>query len=136
MNKLESILLTETAPPRAMKVKFHLRGLNADNLLREHLVSGLQDLNDLIPIAHADILLERQRENTPAYQALVIVAVPGPDIHAAARDHTWPAAWRKVITRLRDQMVGRKSRQIARGKSQTRIHIPVTHRRERGRPVM
>ena len=86
-----------------MKVVFHILGLKADAQLRHQLVSALQELHDLIPIAQADISLARQHHSTPSYQAVVLLGVPGPDIHAAARDHTWPAAWLKVMNRLRRQ---------------------------------
>jgi len=107
-----------------MKVEFHIAGLKADDELRSQLESALQGLNDLIPIANAQISLQRQHEVTPAYQAVAMLAVPGPDIHAAARDHTWPAAWQKVVARLREQIEERRSRQTARKKSQPHIHSP------------
>lgn len=97
-----------------MNIEFHILGLKAHDRLRNQLASDLHDLNDLIPIAHADITLVRQRDSTPPFQSVVLLGVPGPDIHAAARDHTWPAAWRKVIARLRQQMEDRRSRQEAR----------------------
>jgi hypothetical protein len=75
---------------------------------------SLQDLNGLIPIACADVSLARQHDTTPPFRAVVLLGVPGPDIHAAARDHTWPAAWLKVVARLRQQMEDRRSRQQAR----------------------
>lgn len=99
-----------------MKIDFHILGLKADDQLRNQLASDLRDLNDLIPIAYADISLARQRDSTPPFQAVVLLGVPGPDIHAAARDHTWLAAWLKVIARLRQQMEDRRSRQQARQK--------------------
>jgi CBS-domain-containing membrane protein len=72
--------------------------------------ADVEDLNSLIAVASAHVALQRQREVTPPFQAVAMLAVPGPDIHAAARDHTWPAAWRKVVTPLREQMEERRSR--------------------------
>jgi hypothetical protein len=100
-----------------MKVVFHILGFKADAQLRDQLTSELQELNDLIPIEHADIALARQREAMLPYQAVVMLGVPGPDIHAAARDHTWPAAWQKVINRLREQIQQRRRGQRARQKA-------------------
>lgn len=97
-----------------MKVEFHIRGFRAGDPLRQQLVSGLQDLNALLPITHADISLEKQRDHTPPYQTLVLLSVAGPDIHAAARDHTWAAAWLKVTARLRQQIEARQTRQEIR----------------------
>jgi len=100
-----------------MKMAFHIRGLKANDALRRHLAEELQNLNALIPIAHADISLARQPDSTPPFQAVVVLALPGPDIHAAARDHTWPAAWLKVTERLREQIIRRRSGQQARAKA-------------------
>jgi ribosome-associated translation inhibitor RaiA len=111
-----------------MQVEFRILGIKADDRLRGQLTADLQALNHLMPIAHAQLSLEHQHEATPAFQAVAMLAVPGPDIHAAARDHTWPAAWRKVVARLREQMEQRRSRQIARQKGQPPIHNPAGRR--------
>lgn len=108
---------------KSIKVEFHLLGFKADAPLREQLASELQELNELIPIAHADIALARQREVPLPYQAVVMLGVPGPDIHAAARDHTWPAAWQKVVNRLREQIQQRRQGQRARQKARRAVHI-------------
>ena len=113
-----------------MKIEFHILGLKADDQLRNQLASDLHDLNDLIPIAYADISLARQRDSTPPFQAVVVLGVPGPDIHAAARDHTWPAAWLKVVARLRQQMEDRQSRQQARQRGPR--HLDTAPRRTNG----
>ena len=44
-------------------------------------------------------------------------AVPGPDIHASACDHTLEAAWFKVTKNLRQQIEGRKQRTQFRAKT-------------------
>ena len=106
-----------------MKAVFHILGFKADAQFRDQLVSELQDLNDLIPIAYANISLARQHDSTPPFQAVVLLGVPGPDIHAAARDHTWPAAWLKVVARLREQIEDRQSRQQARQKGPRHLDI-------------
>jgi ribosome-associated translation inhibitor RaiA len=105
-----------------MHVHFQILGIHDDPQLRIDLEHELQSLNTLMPIAHAQISLERQHETTPPFQAVVLLAVSGPDIHAAARDHTWPAAWQKVMTRLREQLEQRQSRKAARKKGPTRLH--------------
>ena len=97
--------------------------------------ADLEDLNRLIAVASAHVALQRQREVTPPYQAVAMLAVPGPDIHAAARDHTWPAAWRKVVARLREQIEERRSQQTARQKGQPHIHSPADRRAKDSSPA-
>jgi hypothetical protein len=80
-----------------MKAVFHILGFKGDAQLRAQLASESENFNKLISIAHADIGLARQQEVTPPYRVVVMLGVPCPDIHAAARDHRWPATWRKVI---------------------------------------
>jgi ribosome-associated translation inhibitor RaiA len=115
-----------------MRVEFHILGLKADNQLHHQLASDLQHLNDLIPITCADISLARQHDSTPPFQAAVLLGVPGPDIHAAARDHTWPAAWLKVVARLREQIEARQNRQQARQRGPR--HLDIAPRRTNGVP--
>ena len=94
-----------------MKIEFRIRGLNANASLRAWLEQQLERLHRLIPVSTAEVVLEHQRETTPGFRAHVHLAVPGPDIHAAARDHTFQAAWLKVIKNLTKQIERRKSRQ-------------------------
>jgi ribosome-associated translation inhibitor RaiA len=60
------------------------------------------------------VVLEQHRNATPAFSASVDLAVPGPDINAAARDHTVEAAVLKVARRLEEQFEARKDRQRLR----------------------
>ena len=99
-----------------MKIQFRIRGLNANASLRAWLEKQLERLPGLIPVSTAEVLLERERAVAPAFRAHVHLAVPGPDIHAAARDHTLEAAWLKVTTALRQQIDRRKTRQQLRHK--------------------
>jgi len=99
-----------------MKIQFRIRGLNASAGLRAWLGKQLERLHNLIPVSTADVVLERQRDNAPAFRAHVHLAVPGPDIHAAARDHTLEAVWLKVAKNLRQQIERRKMRQQLRHK--------------------
>jgi len=101
-----------------MKIQFRIRGLNANASLRVWLRQQLERLHSLIPVSTAEVVLERQRDNAPAFRAHVHLAVPGPDIHAAARDHTLEAVWLKVAKNLRQQIERRKTRQQLRHKGQ------------------
>ncbi len=99
-----------------MNIQFQIRELKDNNRLRRQLAADLEDLNRLIAVTAARVALQRQAGITPPCQAVVMLAVPGPHIHAAARDYTWPATWRKVVTRLREQINERRRRQKAPAK--------------------
>ncbi len=107
-----------------MRIQFDIRGMNDEDGLRRQVEADLKALNRHLAVASAQVGLQHEREVTPAYQAVAALAVSGPDIHAAARDHTWPAAWQKVVARLRAQIEHRRSRQTARPKGPPQIHSP------------
>jgi ribosomal subunit interface protein len=115
-----------------MKIRFQIRGLNANPGLRGWLEKQLERLHSVIPVSTAEVVLERERDNAPAFRAQVHLAVPGPDIHASARDHTLEAVWLKVAKNLRQQMERRKSQQQLRHKNH-RQH-PLTAGRWSGTP--
>lgn len=99
-----------------MKIHFRIHGLKANANLRGWLEKQLERLHKLIPVSTADVVLERGRNSAPAFRAQVHLAVPGPDIHANARDHTLEAVWLKVAKNLRHQIERRKLRQQLRHK--------------------
>jgi len=99
-----------------MKIQFRIRGLNANASLRVWLAKQLERLHSLIPVSTAEVVLEREQNNVPAFRAYVYLAVRGPDIHAEARDHTLEAVWLKVAKNLRQQIERRKTRQQLRQK--------------------
>ena len=100
-----------------MKIQFRIRGLNANASLRTWLEQQIQRLHRLIPVSTAEVVLEHQRDVAPGFRALVHLAVPGPDIHAAARDHTFQAAWIKVMNNLTKQIDRRQTKQQVRHKT-------------------
>ena len=104
-----------------MKIQFRIRGLNANASLRAWLEQQLERLHRLIPVSTAEVVLEHQRETTPGFRAHVHLAVPGPDIHADARDHTVQAAWLKVFKNLSRQIERRRTRQAARHKTNQQL---------------
>lgn len=83
-----------------MKIQFRIRGLNANASLRAWLEKQLERLHSLIPVSTAEVVLERERSGAPAFRAHVHLAVPSPDIHAEARDHTLEAVWLKVAKKI------------------------------------
>jgi ribosome-associated translation inhibitor RaiA len=97
-----------------MKVQYQLLGLNPRAVGDRPLDQDLEQLDRLIPISAARVVLAHQRDVAPAFSASVELAVPGPDIHAAARDHTLQAALLKVVHRLEQQIEERKTRQQLR----------------------
>jgi ribosomal subunit interface protein len=103
-----------------MKIQFRIHGLNANASLRDWLGKQLERLHVLIPVSTAEVVLERKQNNAPAFHAHVHLAVPGPDIHAEARDHTLEAVWLKVANNLRQQIERRKARQQLRHKNHRR----------------
>ena len=116
-----------------MKIQFHILGLSLNSSLRHWLKQPLERLQSLISVAGAAVVLEQRRDDAPAFRAFVSLAVPGPDIHAEARDHTLEAAWLKVITALRQQIERRKTSRQLRHKGH-RQH-PLTAGRWSGAPV-
>jgi ribosome-associated translation inhibitor RaiA len=100
-----------------MRIQFHVRGLNISARVRNHLREPLERLRSRIPITNAAVVLEHTWDNAPGFRAFVLLAVPGPDIHAEVREHTLEAAWLKVTGSLRKQIEQRKARQLARIKS-------------------
>jgi putative sigma-54 modulation protein len=116
-----------------MKIQFRIRGLNSTASLRTWLEQQLEHLRSLMPVSTADVVLERQRDGAPAFRAQVHLAVPGPDIHAEACDHTLQAVWLKVARKLRQQIEQRKTRQQLRHKGQAKH--PLTATRWSGAPV-
>jgi putative sigma-54 modulation protein len=115
-----------------MNIQFRFRGLNASASLRGWLEKQLERLHSLITVSTAEVVLERVPAGAPAFRAHVHLAVPGPDIHAEARDHTLEAAWLKVTTALRQQIERRKTCQQLRHKG--RRQHPLTASRWSGAP--
>ena len=104
-----------------MKIQYQLCGLNPGAVTDRPLDRHLERLDLLIPISSAQVVLEHQRNATPPFCASVDLAVSGPDIHAAARDHTLEAAVLKVARRLEEQIMVRKGRQPRRLKGRKQI---------------
>jgi len=104
-----------------MKTQFHIRGLKENSSLRHRLQEPLEQLEGDIPISAAVVVVEYDSSNAPAFRAYALIAVPGPDIHADARDCTLEAVWLKVTSALRKQIQQRRCRREARVKSNGRF---------------
>ena len=111
-----------------MNINLRYRGLNAHATWQSLVDEQLDRLQGLTHIESAQVVLERQREIKPAFRVHMLLAVPGPDIHAAATDHTLYAALLKVTKSLLRQIEHRKSRQAARLKSNQQMGFLPNHR--------
>src|SRR5919108_3962578 len=110
-----------------MKIALRYLGLNAqaawDRLVQEH----VNRLRKLTNIESAQVVLERRRENAPAFQARVLLVVPGPDFHADAADYTLAAALRKAVENLKRQIQARQTQRRVRGKSNLQLNTIEHH---------
>ena len=97
-----------------MRIQFHIRGVNITSRTCNTLGESLERLQRLIPISAAAIVLEHRWDSAPTFRAFVLLAVPGPDIHAEARENTLAVAWFRVIAALRRQIQRRKARELSR----------------------
>ena len=104
-----------------MNVQFHIRGLNVNASACQSFEQSLGALQQRICITAAAVVLEHRRDDAPPFRAYVSLAVPGPDIHAEAIDHTLAAAWRKVSRDLEKQIEQRKAKETGRLKTNRRI---------------
>jgi len=111
-----------------MNIQFHIRGLQDNAALRHRLQQPLERLETHIPINAAAVVVEHDGNNAPGFRGFVLLAVPGPDIHAEARDHTLEAAWLKVTAALRRQIEQRKARQDARTKTNGHVRAQASQR--------
>ena len=100
--RLLEIIRPKVSP--IMNVQFHVLGLNANRRVKEMVLPYLEQLRRQISISSAAVVLDRTRNGGPPFTVRVHLAVPGPDIHAEARDYTLQAAWRKVCTHLKKQI--------------------------------
>lgn len=114
-----------------MRIQFHIRGLNDNASLRHWLGRPLEHLQELTSVTTAAVVLEYERDRAPAFRAFVLLAVPGPDIHAEARDHTLEAAWLKVTTALRQQIERRTARPGTRLKTNGHLRASALRRKRR-----
>jgi len=124
-----------------MKSTIHYLRLNAQADWHRHVEEQLGHLQTLTPITAADVVLEHQRENKPAFRVQVRLEVPGPGVHPKAtrrtrqaglllhgpalhsegRDSTLEAALLKATQDLEHQIQARKLRRLQRGKSQLQL---------------
>ncbi len=103
-----------------MRTSIRVFGIAKSALCRAATEQQLSRLEALADISTAEAVVARSTTLNPPYHVHVVLAVPGPDIHAAAADHTFAAAIRKVMKKLEHQIAARKSRRLERRKSNLR----------------
>jgi ribosome-associated translation inhibitor RaiA len=105
-----------------MDIHIQFSGMQNTGGLDALVQDNLRGLHLLVPISSAQVKLERQHAAAPAFSVSAHLAVPGPDIHATARDHTLTAAWRKLAGNLKKQFQRRMTQHQLRlkGRGQCR----------------
>jgi ribosomal subunit interface protein len=106
-----------------MKILLRYCGLNARAAWRGLVEAQLKKMESLAAIASAHVTLEWQRQVKPAFRVFTLLEVPGPDVHAEARDHTLQAALLKVAKDLERQIRSRRSRRAGRWKTNQRLGL-------------
>lgn len=104
-------------------MKFELRtiGVRLSAALAGDLQRRLAALDDLLPITAAGVVLSRNREESLPHCVAVHLHVSGPDLHAAAREHTLAAALLKVERDLREQIALRQGGRLHNQKNRDRV---------------
>ena len=97
-----------------MNIQYRICGLNNKGGLEPLIEKDLHDLSQLIPISHAEVVLEKQTDAAPPFLVSALLAVPGPDIHAVACDHTLRAAWQKLSDEINKQFQHRVTHRALR----------------------
>jgi ribosomal subunit interface protein len=106
-----------------MKILLRYYGLNARAAWRGLVEAQLRKLESLAAIASAQVTLEWQQQVKPAFRVFTLLEVPGPDVHAEARDHTLQAALLKVVRDLERQIRSRRNRRAERWKTNPRLGL-------------
>jgi len=89
----------------------HVRSTDAlDSWVEEQILS----LQPVLQIDEANVTLAHDLEASPAFVVKVHLVTPGPDVTAEACDHTFQAAFQKVMVGLRGKISSRATRKQKR----------------------
>jgi len=102
-----------------MKINLQCIGANLQPIWRNQMERQLKRVETVASISAVNVALEQRRELKPHFHLRVLLAVPGPDIHAEAGEHTFQAALLKVIRELLRQIKTRKLNQLRRHQQKT-----------------
>jgi ribosomal subunit interface protein len=104
-----------------MKANLRCLGLAVHATWQDLVMEQLHRLKSLTDIESAEVILQRQRDSTPAFRAHVVLVVPGPDYHADAVDYTLAAALHKAVENLKRQIQMRQTKRRVKGKSNLQL---------------
>ena len=104
-----------------MKTTLRCFGLDAHATWQNLVMEQLRWLKSLTDIESVEVIMEQQRDSSPAYRARVLLVVPGPDIHAEAKDYTMAAALHKAVEDLARQIRARRTKRVERHKSRLQL---------------
>jgi ribosomal subunit interface protein len=104
--------LIKQQPLNLMKLNLRFLGSQPNSAWRDQMEKQFNQLSSMASISTANVALEQRQERKPRFRVQALLAIPGPDIHAEAREHTFQAALRKVIEECRRQIQTRKSKQL------------------------
>src|SRR6266536_6452527 len=104
-----------------MKITLRFVSLNPRATWHRLVERQLNYLQSLTAMTAAQAVLVHLQDARPAFRLLVLLKVPGPDLHAEACDHTVEAALLKATQNLEHQIQARKTKRMERRKS----HPPV-----------
>ncbi len=107
-----------------MKVDVRLKGWKSDARIRRFVEEQLECLPNFGFVSNAQVLLVRSNGGTTPWTASAHLAVPGPDLKAEGRDHTFEAAWRKVMDALHGQLADRAARRRHRHDERRKLRFP------------
>jgi ribosomal subunit interface protein len=105
-----------------MKTILRSLGLDASATWQDLVMEELHRLKSLTDIESAEVILKKQRDSATACRVRVLLAVPGPDFHSAATDHTLAAALHKAVEDLARQIRARKNERVERRKSRLQLN--------------
>ncbi len=100
-----------------MQTTLRCFGLDAHATWQNLVMEQLRWLKSLTDIESAEVIMEQQRDSSPAYRARVLLVVPGPDFYAEAKDYTLAAALHKAVEDLARQIRARRTKRVERRKS-------------------
>jgi hypothetical protein len=74
--------------------------LKDEDRMRREIESDLRRLDRRLAVTSAEIAMDWEGRTMPPVQAVAVLVIDGRELRAAARDHSWQAAWGKVVRRL------------------------------------
>jgi ribosomal subunit interface protein len=101
-----------------MNLLFHHGHLRRSVALEHFVESRLLALEARQRIAAAEVHLVAEPDASPRYRASVLLRMPGPDIHASARDHTVRGALERTLDAAEEQLNARQDRRRARRRTE------------------